>query len=293
MKELVVVSGKGGTGKTTVVASFAALAQRKVMVDCDVDAADLHLILAPEVRREEPFSSGMTAEIVPDKCTACDRCRELCRFEAVRVEDGRYRIDPLACEGCGVCVRFCPEGAIVSHRPVCGHWFVSETRHGPMVHARLGIAEENSGKLVSLVRREAREIATERDFDLIIADGSPGIGCPVIASIAGADLLLAVTEPTRSGLHDLQRVHALARHFNLPVLICINKHDLNADIAADIERWAAEAGTEVVGRIGYDPVVTRAQVEGKSVVEFTDAPAAMEIRDLWRRVSEALAAQMD
>ena len=217
-RELVVISGKGGTGKTSIVAAFAALAGGAVLADCDVDAADLHLVLDPELGPEHPFSGRRQAIIDAEACTACGRCAEVCRFAAVLgAPDSSYSIDPIACEGCELCRRVCPADAIRMEPVVNGAWMVSETRFGPLVHARLGVAEDNSGKLVTLVRNEARRVAEERGLPLVIVDGSPGIGCPVISSLAGADLVLAVTEPTVSGRHDLDRVLQVVRQFRLPL----------------------------------------------------------------------------
>lgn len=247
--ELVVISGKGGTGKTSIVASFAALAEKVVLADCDVDAADLHLVLNPTVVKREKFSGGSRARIMPGHCTACGKCEEICRFNAIYFDgpgngkvEKTYRIDPIACEGCGVCAWFCEENAIEFGPVVNGEWFISDTRCGPMVHARLGVAEENSGKLVSLVRTQAKKIADDRRLDLVIIDGAPGIGCPVIASITGADLVLVVTEPTLSGMHDLERVVDLTKHFGIETLVCVNKWDLNEEIASQIETQALRRG---------------------------------------------------
>jgi len=292
MTELVVLSGKGGTGKTSFVASFAALAKNAVLADCDVDAADLHLILDPAIQRREEFSAGKRARIEPDQCTGCGKCRDVCRFVAVSPDgpsnsrlEKTFRIDPIACEGCGVCAWFCPEKAIDFAAAVNGEWYVSETRHGPMVHAKLGIAEENSGKLVSTVRQEARKIAHERTCDLIIIDGSPGIGCPVIASITGASLLLVVTEPTVSGMHDLNRVADLAKHFGVPGLVCVNKWDLNPEMTAAIEAEAVNRTQTIAGRVRYDRSVTESQILKQSVVEYQKNGCAEDIRVLWRAVS--------
>ncbi len=292
MKELVVISGKGGTGKTSVVASFAALATRPVLADCDVDAADLHLVLEPTIGHEEDFSGGKQARIQQEKCTACGTCAELCRFDAILQDSaGRYEVDRVACEGCGVCAWFCPEKAIEFGPVVNGRWFVSDTRFGPMVHARLGVAEENSGKLVTLVRNQAKKLAEERNHPYLIADGAPGIGCPVIASIAGADLVLVVTEPTVAGVHDLERVADLTRHFGIPTAVCVNKFDLNTGVTGEIAKRASARGLELAGRIRYDKAVTAAQVERKSVVEHTDGPVAGDIRDVWENTLKLLGAE--
>lgn len=289
MKELVVISGKGGTGKTSVTASFAALAERPLIVDCDVDAADLHLILAPRVRERHDFRSGHKAVVRPDACTGCGACAALCRFNAVAPQEYTaggtvYAIDPVSCEGCGVCVRFCPARAIDFPERLCGEWMVSDTRCGPMVHARLGVAAENSGKLVATVRQEARRIANEEARTLILVDGPPGIGCPVIASLGGASLALMVTEPTVSGAHDLERVLSLARHFKVPAAVCVNKWDLNPAMAEMIEARAREHAAHVAGRIPYDPSVTTAQMKGVTVVEHGVGPAAQDVKGLWETV---------
>lgn len=280
--ELVVISGKGGTGKTSLTASFAVLAGESVVADCDVDAADLHLILAPRVRQRNEFRSGNEAVIRSADCTGCGKCFELCRFDAVLAgsEGEPYAIDPVSCEGCGVCVRFCPARAIDFPESLCGEWMVSETRCGSMVHARLGVAAENSGKLVSTVRREARRLAAEEGHALVIVDGPPGIGCPVIASLTGSTLALVVTEPTVSGEHDLERVLKLARHFEVPAAVCVNKWDLNPGMTERIEALAVRFGARVAGRVRYDKAVTAAQLQEKAVVEI-DAPSAMDIRNIW------------
>jgi MinD superfamily P-loop ATPase len=295
VKELVVISGKGGTGKTSVVASFASLAENVVLADCDVDAADLHLILEPKIIRREKFSGGSRARIIEDHCTACGECKEICRFDAIFYNGPRngkpgktFRVDPIACEGCGVCAYFCPENAIEFAPAVNGEWFISDTRYGPMVHAKLGVAEENSGKLVSIVRSQAKKIAEEQRLDLVIIDGSPGIGCPVIASITGSDLVLVVTEPTLSGIHDLERISALTRHFNITTVVCINKYDLNEELSSQIEAKSAELNARVVGKVFYDPVVTKAQIMRSSVIEYTGGLISQQIKSLWRHVIYSL-----
>jgi MinD superfamily P-loop ATPase len=292
VKELVVISGKGGTGKTSLVASFAALAKDAVLADCDVDAADLHLLTSPHTIRRESFTGGRRAQIDVGLCTTCAQCEALCRFDAIHLENATdiaesaaFRVDSAACEGCGVCVWFCPAHAIELTPAVNGEWFVSETRFGPMVHARLGVAEENSGKLVSIVRTEAKQLAEERGSELVIVDGSPGIGCPVIASITGANLVVVVTEPTPSGLHDMQRVAELIRHFDIPAVVCLNKWDLNAEMSTLIEAKAREQGMALIGRIRYDRDVTFAQIAGKTVVEYSHDGSAADIRQVWEKVS--------
>lgn len=295
MKELVVISGKGGTGKTSVVASLASLAKPLVLVDCDVDAADLHLVLEPRVITRESFLGGSKARIKSGHCTACGKCEELCRFDAIYFDgpgNGRaaktFRIDRLACEGCGVCVDHCDHGAIEFAPAVAGQWFLSETRCGPLVHAKLGIAADNSGKLVTQIRRAAQQAAVKHHLDLILCDGSPGIGCPVIASLTGASFALFVVEPTSSGLHDFHRVAQLARRLAVPGGIVINKADLNLEMAEQLQRAAEAYGIEPMGSIPYDPEVTRAQIAGRSVVEFSSGAAAKAIRWIWIQVQERL-----
>lgn len=284
VEELVVISGKGGTGKTSLTASFAVLAGRSVIADCDVDAADLHLVLPPVASERNDFYSGHEAVIREEDCSGCGACLGHCRFGAVVAGTGAngpsFSIDPFTCEGCGVCVRFCPEKAIDFPESLCGEWMVSETRCGPMVHAKLGVAAENSGKLVSTVRREARRIAESQGSTLIIVDGPPGIGCPVIASLTGADRVLVVTEPTVAGEHDLDRVLSLTKHFDIPAAVCVNKWDLNKQMAQRIENSAKRRGAKLAGRVRYDPLVTQAQMLKKAVVEI-DAPCAEDVLQVW------------
>jgi MinD superfamily P-loop ATPase len=295
MKELVVISGKGGTGKTSITAAFAALAHDAVLADCDVDAADLHIVLDPKVNQVSDFSGGKQAVIDANKCIGCGRCAAMCRFEAIHLDgpgngaiQKTYAIDPVACEGCKVCVEFCPAKAVALKDAVNGQWFISDTRFGPMVHAKLGIAEENSGKLVTVIRQKARQIAEERKLDLIIADGSPGIGCPVIASITGADLVLVVTEPTLSGRHDLGRVADLAAGFGVRALLCINKADINPELAVQISAEARNRGIMLVGEIPYDDAFTRAQIMKATIVEYTGGQITETVKALWRQVMYAL-----
>ena len=295
MKEIVVISGKGGTGKTSIVASFAALANKKVLADCDVDAADLHLVLPPRIQYQEDFIGGKKARIREDDCIACDRCSEACRFDAIHYHPSQNGeptgvpvINPIFCEGCGLCVLICPVEAIDFDEAVNGTWYRSITDYGPMVHARLGMAEGNSGKLVTLIRREAQNVAEKEGLDYIIIDGSPGIGCPVIASITGSDLVLIVTEPTLSGLHDLVRVCDLTTHFRIPAAVCINKWDLNPEITGRIEGEAKEGGMKIAGRVRYDNAITKAQIMKTSVIEYTGGAVAEDIKSVWRHVIYAL-----
>jgi len=281
MREIVVLSGKGGTGKTSIVGSLAALASGKVLADCDVDAADLHLLLSPSVKQENEFWSGQVACIDEEKCTECGLCQELCRFDAIK----DYKVDPIACEGCGFCSHICPTEAITMRENMSGHWFVSDTKYGPLVHARLGIAQENSGKLVAQVRQEARRIAQEQNLEYIISDGPPGIGCPVISSLSGASLALMVAEPTLSGIHDLERVLGVSRHFGVPATVCINKYDLNEENTRRIEDYCQGQGIGLAAKIPFDNAVTEAIVRGLPVVEYADGRVSREIKGLWDVIS--------
>ena len=286
MKELIIISGKGGTGKTSLMAAFASLAENKVLCDADVDAADLHLIMEPEVRKRYDFQSGNTAVIDQDKCTECGVCLDLCRWNAISND---FEVNPIECEGCGVCVHFCPEKAIDFPENTCGEWYISDTRFGPMVHARLGIAEENSGKLVSLVRQEARKLAEEKNLELILSDGPPGVGCPVISSIGGATAVLIVTEPTVSGKQDMKRVAQLADHFKVPAMICVNKFDLNLELTRDIENFAKEKGLSCLGRIPFDPIFINAMVQAQTIFEYnTDSKVGQAIKQIWENLSNRL-----
>ncbi len=286
MKELIVISGKGGTGKTSLTAAFVSLAKGMVLCDADVDASDLHLIMNPEIQETHEFKSGNEPVIVKEKCIECGLCRELCRWDAI---SGDYVVDPIACEGCGVCVYFCPEQAIDFPVKTCGQWFISNTRFGPMVHARLGIAEENSGKLVSLVRQQAKKMAEQKGLDFILTDGPPGIGCPVIASIGGASGVLIVTEPTVSGKHDMTRVTDLAAHFGVPAMVCVNKFDINLEATQDIEAYSAERGLPVVGRIPFDPIFVKSMVQGQTLFEYdSSSKAADAVKEIWQKVAVQL-----
>ncbi len=284
MKEIVVLSGKGGIGKTSIVGSFAALAKSKVLADGDVDVADLHLLLKPVIRQNHEFWSGQVAVIDEEKCTQCGLCQEVCRF--VAIDD--FKVDPVACEGCGFCFHICPEEAITMKETLSGQWFISDTKYGSLVHARLGIAQENSGKLVALVRQQAKKIAEKQEFDYIISDGPPGIGCPVISSLSGANLALLVTEPTLSGIHDLERVLDVCHHFGIPALVCVNKYDLNEDNTRQIEDYCLSQRVEVAGKVPFDSIVTEALVQGVPVVEYSQGKVAQEIERLWQTITRVL-----
>ena len=282
IREIVIVSGKGGTGKTSLTAAFAALAKNSILCDADVDAADLHLLMQPEVKEQTDFMGGSKAVIDPDLCTGCGTCRTLCRFDAI---SDRYEVDPIRCEGCGVCVDFCPEQAIGFPVQRCGEWYVSATRFGPMVHARLGIAEENSGRLVSLVRTKTRQLAEARGLELILTDGPPGIGCPVIAAIGGATALVIVVEPTVSGIHDMERVIDLAAHFRVPGMVVVNKFDLNVEMTETIEALAQKRNVALLGRVPFDPIFTHSMVAGKTLFEFGgETPTHQLVREIWANI---------
>ena len=290
-KQIVVISGKGGTGKTSVVAALAHLASQRsrlVLVDADVDAANLGLVLAPLMRESHDFYGGQIAVIAADRCTGCGACSAACRFEAIAAHNSAYEVDPIACEGCASCYYRCPEQAISMKEQLAGYWYVSDTRFGPLVHAHLLAGQENSGKLVTQTRQVARELAQAEGADYILIDGPPGIGCPVIAATSGVDLGLVVAEPTIAGAHDLERALATASHFGVPAVVCINKCDLNAKRADEIERFCREQGVVVVGRIPFDPAVTEAMVKGRAITERSDGGVARELIGVWASVEERL-----
>ena len=285
MKQIAVVSGKGGTGKTTLTASFAALTHDIVMADCDVDAPDLHLLLHPQMIETQKFRGSKLAVMDKTKCVECGLCRDACRFDAIN----DLQIDPFLCEGCGVCVVVCPEEAMILRERISGYAFISKTKYGLMSHARLNPGEANSGKLVTLVRHNARQIAEKENRDLILIDGPPGIGCPVIASVSGVNVGLVVTEPTMSGIHDFERALRLLNHFHVTPFVCINMYDINVNNTEKIVKFCEKNEVEVAGKIPFDPIVTEAMVVGETVVKHSpDSRVSQEIETVWKRVLLAL-----
>lgn len=281
MKEIIILSGKGGTGKTTITASFAALSRNLVIADCDVDAPDLHMLLHPLAVQNQEFEGPELAEIDAEKCVECGLCQKACRFGAI----ADFRVDPILCEGCGTCTVICPEAAVFMMKRVSGEAYISKTKYGLLSHALLSPGGANSGKLVTLVRRNAKEIAEKGRSDLILIDGPPGIGCPVIASVTGADAGVIVTEPTISGIHDMKRVLQLLAHFDIQPLVCINKYDLNPQNSTNIERFCSRQRIDVVGRVSFDSVVTKAMVFEVPVVEYSPkSKVSLEISEMWKRI---------
>jgi MinD superfamily P-loop ATPase len=286
MKQLTILSGKGGTGKTTLTASFAVLAKNAVIADCDVDAPDLHMLLHPEVLETQEFTGSKVAVIDRDKCSACGVCREKCRFDAITAD---FTVDPIACEGCGVCTVVCPQNAATLIERKSGYVHISKTKYGFMTHALLNPSEGNSGKLVTLVRQNAKNIAKQENCDLIIIDGPPGIGCPVIASMTGVDAGLIVTEPTMSGIHDLKRALQLLGHFNVTPFVCINMYDINVDNTGEIIGFCRENKVKVVGKVSFSPKVTESMVNGKTIVEcFPRETVTEEIKNVWEKISRLI-----
>jgi MinD superfamily P-loop ATPase len=286
MKQLTVISGKGGTGKTSITASLAVIAKNVVVADCDVDAPDLHMLLHPQIMEKQPFKGSKLAAIDSSKCTKCGLCRKSCRFDAI---SDKLTVDSIACEGCGVCALICPATAITLKERVSGNAYISTIPQGFMSHALLNPGEGNSGKLVTLVRQNAKNIAITKKLDAVIIDGSPGIGCPVIASISGVDAALVVTEPTLSGIHDLKRVLGLLNHFKVKPFVCINMHDINSNVTGQIQEFCRSNSVEVLGLLPYDKEVTEAMVNGKTIVEYSpESKVSMEIKHMWTKIAKIL-----
>lgn len=285
MKHTLFLSGKGGTGKTSLAGAFAVLTQEKVLADCDVDAANLYLLLEPQIVSEGVFQGIKLAIKDNDKCTACGKCREVCRFRAI---DEQFNIDSYMCEGCGACAYVCPTDAITLSLVDCGRWYTAATRLGPLAGAELYPGEETSGKLVAMVKEKAMKLAEEAELQTLLSDGSPGIGCPVIASISGVSSVILVTEPTLSGLHDLERILGVVEHFGVPAYLVINKADLNTTISTQIEGFAERRKLAILGRIPYDDKVTKMMIQGKSAVEDQESPAGKAMREIFSRFAEIL-----
>ena len=277
MKQIAILSGKGGTGKTSITASLAFLINNKILVDCDVDAPDLHIILEPEILRREEFKGRYEFKILPEKCTSCNKCYEVCRFNAIIKTGNKYTIDEYECDSCGFCFRVCPEKAIIKREKVSGEWFISNTRAGKFIYARLYPGEENTGKLVTLIRYMAKREAEDEKREYILIDGPPGMGCPVISTLAGVDLVIAVTEPTLSGLSDLKRLLKTADHFEVKSKVIINKYNINKEVSHKIENFCNENGYEVVARIPFDSVFMEAMINRKSVIEYAPSSEASKI----------------
>lgn len=286
MKEIVIISGKGGTGKTSVMTAISYLAGNKAVVaDCDVDAADVHLLLKPKILKREDFYSGVFAKIHQEGCITCGLCRDTCRFDAINVKDNKYSVDVVSCEGCGYCARVCPVRAIKMIPQKAGEWFISKTRvDNILVHAKLGIGAENSGKLVAKVKNEAKRIAEDLKCEYVIVDGAPGVGCPVISSITGADYVIFVTEPTVSGVHDLERVHQVVQRFKIPSGCIINKCDINLEKAQEIKEFLDKEDIELLAELPYDEAFTKAMLLGKTIAEYPDDknnPIKEKLEHVW------------
>jgi MinD superfamily P-loop ATPase len=288
MKEIVIISGKGGTGKTSITASFAMLGGKGIVVaDCDVDAADMHLLMQPDWEKSEDFYSGVISKIDQEKCIKCGKCSEVCRFDAIPIIDKKYVVITLNCEGCGYCFHICPTDAITMNEQNVGKWYISNTKaDNVMVHARLGIGAENSGKLVAKVKNEAKRIAEETGKQFIVVDGSPGIGCPVVSSLSGADFVVLVTEPTVSGLHDLKRVYELVKKFNIPAGCIINKADLNPSVARQIKGFLREESIIHISNLPYDETFTKAMTNGQTIVEYDDANLKNIVVNSWKKIKK-------
>ncbi len=284
MKQIVLISGKGGTGKTFLSASFACLSKNSCFVDCDVDAANLYILLKPEIKVKDIFKSGKKPFIKKELCNKCGKCYEICRFDAIIQESDGFDIDNISCEGCGFCKNICPLEAIVLEESISGEWFVSSTKYGPFVYAKLGIGEENSGKLVSKIRQISKEIAQKEKLDFIIIDGPPGIGCPVISSLSGVDLAVVVVEPTLSGIYDMKRIISLAKFFKVSVKVVINKYDINLENSNAIENYCKEEKIPLAGKIPYSKEIIKSVVAGVPFVEFSKGKISKEVSEIWKNV---------
>jgi MinD superfamily P-loop ATPase len=283
LREVVIISGKGGTGKTCLTAAFAHLAVKQVICDLDVDAPDLHLLLHPQNLTTQEFVSGHTA-VITSRCDSCGKCIDGCHFDAIRSQTPHPTVNSLKCEGCKVCVALCPVDAIDFPEKQCGRWHLADTRFGPMIHAQLFPGEENSGRLVTLLKNKARALAQERQLNLVLADGPPGIGCPVISSLAGANLAVVVTEPTPSGIHDLKRVLDLCDHFRLPAGVLINKWDFNGDLSRQIKAFCSQKEISILGQLPHDAAIVEAMIRGQTITEYQCNGTVELLREIWTAI---------
>ncbi|RIJ48005.1 (4Fe-4S)-binding protein [Maribellus luteus] len=290
MKEITIVSGKGGAGKTSITAALASLASNAVFCDNDVDAADLHLIFKPEILETHPFSSGSVAEIDPEKCTQCGLCETSCRFDAIHTNKAQFpEVNPFQCEGCRLCERICPAEAISTHQKFNNHWFVSDTRFGKMIHAKMGPGEENSGHLVTHIREHAKSIAREIKAEFLLNDGPPGIGCAAIASVTGTDAVLLVIEPTVSGLHDATRLKELVNSFRIPMFAVINKYDINLEMTSTVEEFLKENHIQLLGKIPFDKKMVESMVHSQTMMEYApDSASGKELQHVWEKLEETI-----
>ncbi|HPE99859.1 MAG: 4Fe-4S binding protein [Bacteroidales bacterium] len=287
--EVAVISGKGGTGKSSVVASLASISKNILLADCDVDAANQYLLFQPNHSEEEVFVSGQKAEINYDVCTQCGKCIDYCEFGAISEVNGRVEISEISCDGCRLCERICPVNAISMLDNDKSRLYSGTFRYGHMVYGRLAPGEENSGRLVSLVREKAKEIAKENNYEVILYDGPPGIGCPVISTITGIDKVIIVTEPTLSGKHDLERALETVFHFRIYAMVVINKYDLNAEMTEEIKQYCATMNVPVVALLPYEPVVTEAMVNGKSYVEYApESIVSKNTLNIWKNIQNEI-----
>ncbi len=287
MKQIVVISGKGGTGKTIITSCLSCVIPNKIIVDADVDAADMFILLSPQILQQEEFVGAQSAVIDEEKCTGCGLCEKYCRFDAIYKRGDKCFINPMKCEGCNLCSLVCPKKAITIVDEIIGKWFVSNTKHGKMIHARLNPGAENSGNLVAKVKKKAHTIAEEENIPYILVDGPPGIGCPVISALSGAQMAIVVTEPTISGVHDLKRVCQLSDSFDIKTSVIINKCDINKETSEKIKSWCKQNKIEVLAEIPFTECIDEALMNRKIAYHF--CPAMKEITNrMWKKINATL-----